>query len=380
MAIYPDKKNGRLTGRFRVEVQSQGRRMRGRFDTLSEARQKEQEFIRALKNPQENGRSSLGSSPFPSSSGTPKTLLEALAENKERLWGHLTTHKVAPQQVETCAALLAKGLEIPGDDVHLSSITTDAIDNLIEDLQTTGKNGSRADATVNRHLAALHKLLKWCRRKKYIAEMPEFEWLLEDGKRIRSLSLDEEKRLLELLEGYGAEDVADFCRVAIDTGMRRSEILKLEPQDIDGNWARLWETKTKSPRSVRLSPRAREVLTRRHNTGLFNDLGIYRIRHFWDKAKDEMGLTADKNFVVHAMRHTCASRMVAKGIHVTVVKKHMGHSAIVTTMRYAHIFDDQLEAAAEVMWGSEDDEVNEDAAASLPARPKEVVVNHEVFP
>lgn len=36
MSIYPDRKNGKLTGRFRVEVQHEGSRARGRAGSLRE--------------------------------------------------------------------------------------------------------------------------------------------------------------------------------------------------------------------------------------------------------------------------------------------------------------------------------------------------------
>jgi hypothetical protein len=45
MSIYPDKKAGKLTGRFVVEVQQGKARKRGRFNTLPEAREAERRFI-----------------------------------------------------------------------------------------------------------------------------------------------------------------------------------------------------------------------------------------------------------------------------------------------------------------------------------------------
>ncbi len=49
MSIYPDKKHGKLTGRFAVEVTLGGHRMRGRFATLDEARTAEKEYTRKLE-------------------------------------------------------------------------------------------------------------------------------------------------------------------------------------------------------------------------------------------------------------------------------------------------------------------------------------------
>jgi site-specific recombinase XerD len=38
----------------------------------------------------------------------------------------------------------------------------------------------------------------------------------------------------------------------------------------------------------------------------------------------------------HKLRHTFASRLIASGVDVVTVKELLGHSSIVTTMRYTH--------------------------------------------
>ena len=49
MSIYPDKKDGKLTGRFAVEVTIDGKRKRGRTDSLPEAKALEAKFEKELK-------------------------------------------------------------------------------------------------------------------------------------------------------------------------------------------------------------------------------------------------------------------------------------------------------------------------------------------
>ena len=49
MPIYADKKNGMPTGRWCVEVQVNGQRVRGRCDTMPEAIAKESQWLKALE-------------------------------------------------------------------------------------------------------------------------------------------------------------------------------------------------------------------------------------------------------------------------------------------------------------------------------------------
>jgi integrase len=50
-----------------------------------------------------------------------------------------------------------------------------------------------------------------------------------------------------------------------------------------------------------------------------------------------MGLNDDKEFVFHALRHTCATRMVDAKIELLAIKKWLGHKRVETTERYAHV-------------------------------------------
>ena len=57
----------------------------------------------------------------------------------------------------------------------------------------------------------------------------------------------------------------------------------------------------------------------------------------------------DQDFVPHICRHTCASRLVQKGVPLTVVMKWMGHKSMQTTLRYAHLCDKNLEQARDIL-------------------------------
>jgi hypothetical protein len=98
----------------------------------------------------------------------------------------------------------------------------------------------------------------------------------------------------------------------------------------------------RSARSVPLSERAQQVLA----TRLPWALKAHHLRYAWDKAKLALGLSDGEDFVVHALRRTCATRLVGLGINLRIIQQFMGHKSILTTLCYAHVSDDMLSAAA----------------------------------
>ena len=51
----------------------------------------------------------------------------------------------------------------------------------------------------------------------------------------------------------------------------------------------------------------------------------------------------------HALRHTFASRLVRKGVPLHVVSKLLGHKRLQETDRYAHLCEENLSDAVQVL-------------------------------
>jgi len=62
-----------------------------------------------------------------------------------------------------------------------------------------------------------------------------------------------------------------------------------------------------------------------------------------------MGMKDDTEIIIHALRHTCASRLVNAGIDLYTVKEYLGHSTIQVTERYAHLAPHKLAHAATIL-------------------------------
>ena len=64
----------------------------------------------------------------------------------------------------------------------------------------------------------------------------------------------------------------------------------------------------------------------------------------WNRVRKEAGI---EDVRVHDLRHTVASQAVAKGVALPTVARMLGHSDPKMTLRYAHVSDRDVEAAAE---------------------------------
>jgi integrase len=188
-------------------------------------------------------------------------------------------------------------------------------------------------------------LLRYAKQRDYIDKLPHFSRKTPAPHRVRWLSPDEEQKVFAAIETADyliarkhREEMSALTRILIDTGMRRGEVLGLKPENIDGDWVRLWKTKNGKARSVPLTPKAKELLLK-HVPFEIKDHQVHR---FWAKVRDQVGLSKDTQFVLHTLRHTTATRMLKKTKNIAMVQRMLGHSNISTTLRYAHIDDQDL--------------------------------------
>jgi integrase len=243
-----------------------------------------------------------------------------------------------------------------GPETTLDRITTDALDEYVQALKDEGL----ANGTINRKLAALSKVLTVAVDRRGVAFKPKLPRLREGVGRIRYLTADEERTLLGLLTQWSMPDHVDAITVLVDTGLRVGELFRLTVRDVDQKQRLLhvWENKADHPRSVPLTKRAYEVIKRRMHRAAYGGPNLFPhdhdwLRRPWDRAKVTMGLGEDKQFVPHALRHTCASRLVQRSVPLKVVQEWMGHKTIQVTMRYAHLSPTNLLAAVEALEGSD---------------------------
>jgi integrase len=114
----------------------------------------------------------------------------------------------------------------------------------------------------------------------------------------------------------------------------------------------VWKTKNRNPRSVPMTARVASIMLCRASTVVGPQLFPYCnkwLQQIWDKARHHLGHGEDAQFVPYALRHTCASRLIQRGVPLKVVQEWLGHRSITTTMRYAHLCPTSLLDAVKVL-------------------------------
>ncbi|MDE0173739.1 MAG: site-specific integrase [Defluviicoccus sp.] len=172
----------------------------------------------------------------------------------------------------------------------------------------------------------------------------------------RFLSAEEIDRLHRALDELVDErpfwhQQADIVRLLLLTGCRKGEIVGLKWSEVDGDELRLADAKA-GPRTVWLSGAARTVLDRQPRVGsryVFpSPVDPARPRSpglkLWPRARARTGI---EDVRLHDLRHTVASQVVARGVALSTVAKMLGHANPTMTLRYAHVGDRDIEAAAE---------------------------------
>ncbi len=235
------------------------------------------------------------------------------------------------------------------DLVGKNTNVKDIDENVIDELISTLKDQGNSNGTINRKLAALSKMLTFAHKRKLIPSKPYIEWLKEGKGRKRWFTPSEEAMLIKILTQAGFNYFCDFVIILIDTGLRKTELLKAQKRDIvDGNLS-VYDTKNGDPRTVPLTKRAQSIFDKYDGDIPFAGISDNDIRFQWNYARELMGMAKDKEFVLHACRHTCASRLVQRGISLLVVKEWLGHKSLTQTLVYAHLAPNNLQEAVKVL-------------------------------
>jgi len=229
---------------------------------------------------------------------------------------------------------------------RFSAFSQDELDDLIGSLRQRGNS----NATINRKMAALSKLLRKAEKMGDIHSLPEFRRQKERAGRIRFLEHDEEARLFSAI-GKRCDHSLRLSIFLVDTGARLGEALGLRWNDIRNGRATFWVTKSGRSRTVPLTARASGTvrLAREGLKGPFSMLNQARYRAIWNHAKAEVGLGTDDQVVPHILRHTCASRLVQGGVDIRRVQMWLGHQTLQMTMRYAHLATNDLDPCVKVL-------------------------------
>lgn len=217
---------------------------------------------------------------------------------------------------------------------------------------TRGKEVSAG--TVNRALALLktmfNKAIEW---GKLSGKSPAVGVKLfpENNARLRFL----EKEEIPLFIENCSENFRPIVITALNTGMRKSEILNLKWHDLDfrRGLINLYQTKNGEKREVPMNEAVKTTLVkvrkRPDSPYVFpNEFGkpFTNIRKSFFTALKKSGIT---DFRFHDLRHTFASHLVMAGVDLNTVRELLGHKSLEMTLRYSHLSQDHKKRAVDVL-------------------------------
>jgi integrase len=314
---------------FEATVNHDGNRYRRSFKSQQEAAVWEAQTRLDLLNGKRPDMGALARLP----ADTPRTLGELQNYVYRRYWAGTKSERMADINSRIVVSTI-------GEDIDIRTINETHIDTLVFELERLG-NGN---ATINRKLATLSKMMTVASERGWISRKPKLDRKREPANRIRFLSPDEENRLLTFVRHIGRGQAAEAFAVLLDTGLRVGEALasKWEDIDLDRGTITVWRSKADKPRTVPLTARAKKILKDIRDrtvggSGPFSNIEYGYLRHAWIMARAHMGLHGDEQFVIHSLRHTFASRLVQVGVPILTVKELCGHKTIEVTLKYAHL-------------------------------------------
>lgn len=165
----------------------------------------------------------------------------------------------------------------------------------------------------------------------------------EPQPRDRRLDGDEEERLFAACRGYRSPWLYPLVQMAIETGMRRGELLSLQWRNVDliSKTALLPMTKNGDQRIVPLTSKAATILQHLPHSidGKVFPVKANAVNLAWQRIRKRADL-GDLRF--HDLRHEATSRFFEMGLNVMEVSAITGHKDLKMLKRYTHLRAEDL--------------------------------------
>ena len=247
-------------------------------------------------------------------------------------------------------------------DLPVNKITTPVVNKMMDYLRDELKNSK---AVINTKRGYLKVVLDSMIDDGHIKEIRLPKRHRVKKQKVEYLTKDMEEELLKYLwVSSRIEDdkiclktyeAANIVSCLIDLGCRVNELLNLEKRfiDWDNNQINFNERKNDKAVAVPMTNRVQSILRSYYRESkdcdtLFS-LDYTELNTIWQKARKDLGYEKKKFYTLHLCRHTCASRLVQRGVPLLLVKDWLGHEDIQTTMIYAHLAPKALHSVVGVL-------------------------------
>ena len=256
-----------------------------------------------------------------------------------------------PSSRRSADSALANQLLPAFGDIPLDRIERKDVNRWFDRYSATAPGGA------NRVLTVMCQILNHAKAHGHIKINPAGGIRRNPGRKLnRFLSRDEIVRLHEELNRCVAEKPTravwtDIIRLLFYTGCRCGEIRTLRWDEVGDRLLSLTDSKT-GPRRVYLNSEARAIIQRQTRSGspfvfpspINSSKPCSKIESLWHLVRKRAGI---EDVRIHDLRHTFASWAVMRGVPLPTVARLLGHRQVSMTLRYAHVHDEEVEAAAE---------------------------------
>lgn len=243
--------------------------------------------------------------------------------------------------------------EFFGDKTIIADIKPADIERLKVLIVQEKKNSK---STFNRYFASLKKAFNLAiinHKLNLLSPCKLVKAFPEDNYKTRYLTEDEEQRLMKELPPY----LKPIVICALTTGLRKSNILNLKWESIDFkmNFIEILKQENKGHKKIQI-PLSKKFKAELEKIGIKKSGYVFmshrtgthynKIDNGFREALKRAGI---ENFRFHDLRHTAATRLVAKGVDIQTVKELLAHSSIVTTQRYNHPTPENMKKAIDIL-------------------------------
>ena len=236
----------------------------------------------------------------------------------------------------------------------------------IGDYLTNLEQGGRSGATISRMLASLKNFYAYLVSSGFLEKTPVVDIHVDRGeKKLPQILSSHEIELLlsqpSCVDAKGQRDKA-MLEVMYATGIRVSELIELNIDDINLEQGLIKCNGTKKSRMIPLYPGALRALTAylrdvrdgmisdREEKALFVNVNGTRMSRqgFWKILKHyQASAHIDKEITPHTLRHSFAVHLLENGADLGSLQELMGHSDISSTQMYTHMVNQKLKAVYE---------------------------------
>lgn len=235
----------------------------------------------------------------------------------------------------------------------LRRFSTAIVDQLQTDLISKGYEPASNNKilTILKHMFS--KAVEWeMVEEEILKRIRKVKPLKNENKRLRFLSKEECQNLINSCDPH----LKPIAITALNTGMRKGEILNLRWDNVDlrHGFILLDITKNGERREIPINDTLRGVLqgiTRRLDipSVFYDSITGKPFRDVKRSFSTALRKTGIRDFHFHDLRHCFASHLVMAGVDITTVSRLLGHKSLSMTLRYSHLAPSHMVKAVDIL-------------------------------